>query len=78
VLTSLDTCALSTFADRVAALPARFDNIASAAVKLCEPKSQLIRVPRRTLKTVEEIDAWADELKQQLKFALANGPIVIQ
>jgi hypothetical protein len=78
VLTSLDICALSTFADRVAALPARFDNIASAAVKLCEPKSQLIRVPRRTLKTVEEIDAWADELKQQLKFALANGPIVIQ
>jgi hypothetical protein len=35
-------------------------------------------VPRRTLKTDEEIDAWVDDVKQQLKAALQNGPIVIR
>jgi hypothetical protein len=78
VLTTLDNCALSMFADRVAAMPARFDNVASGAAELCEPQAQFIQVPRRTLKTDEEIDAWVDDVKQQLKAALQNGPIVIR
>jgi hypothetical protein len=78
VLITLDNCALSMFADRVAAMPARFDNIASGAAELCEPQAQFIQVPRRTLKTDEEIDAWVIEVKQQLKAALQNGPIVIK
>ena len=57
VLTTLDNCALSMFGDRVAAMPARFDNVASGAAELCEPQAQFIQVPRRTLKTDEEIDA---------------------
>ena len=78
VLTTLDNCTLSMFADRVAAMPVRFDNVASAAAELCEPKAQFIQVPRRTLKTNEEIDAWVDDVKQQLKAALQNGPIMIR
>ena len=66
------------FADRVAAMPARFDNVASGAAELCEPQAQFIQVPRRTLKTDEEIEAWVDDVKQQLKAALQNGPIVIR
>jgi hypothetical protein len=77
VLTTLEKCPLSMFAERVAAMPARFDNVVSAAAKLCEPQAQLIQVPRRTLKTEEEIDAWVDDVKQQLKAALQNGPIVL-
>jgi len=78
VLTTLDNCALSMFGDRVAAMPARFDNVASGAAELCEPQAQFIQVPRRTLKTDEEVDAWVDDVKQQLKAALQNGPIVIR
>lgn len=78
VLTTLDNCALSMFADRVAAMPARFDNVASGAAELCEPQAQFIQVPRRTLKTDEEIDAWVDDVKQQLKAALQAGPVVIR
>lgn len=43
-----------------------------------EPKAQFIRTPRRTLKTEAEITAWLDEVEQQLKTALAEGPIVLQ
>jgi hypothetical protein len=78
VLNTLDQCSLSMFADRVAAMPARFDNVARGAAELCEPQAQFIQVPRRTLKTDEEIDSWVDDVKQQLKAALQNGPIVIR
>lgn len=64
--------------DRVAAMPARFDNIASSAAELCEPQAQFIQLPRRTLKTDEEIDAWIDVVQPQLKAAPQHGPVVIR
>lgn len=78
VLNTLDQCALAMFADRVAALPSRFDNVAVAAAELCEPEIQFIHVPRRTLKSDADIDAWAEEVKQQLKAALPDGPISVR
>ncbi len=77
VLSTLDNCALSMFADRVAAMPARFDNVSTTAAKMCEPEAILVQVPRRTLKTEDEIDAWGEEMKAQLKAALKQGPVVI-
>jgi hypothetical protein len=62
----------------VAALPSRFDNVAVAAAELCEPEIQFVSVPRRTLKTEADIDAWAEEVKDQLKTALEKGPISVQ
>ncbi|MCH5276204.1 MAG: BREX system P-loop protein BrxC [Desulfovibrionaceae bacterium] len=78
VLNTLDCCGLPLFEACVAAMPARFDEVARQAAELCEPQSQVIQVPRRTLKTDEEIDAWITEVNQQLKSALPNGPIVIR
>ena len=78
VLETLVRCSLSMFADRVAALPGRFGNVAIGAAKLCEPKIQLVHVPRRTLKTTEDIDTWAEEVKAKLKANLAKGPVVIK
>jgi hypothetical protein len=78
VLATLDTVSLAMFADRVAAMSARFDNVAAGAAEILEPEAQFIQVPRRTLKTVEEIDAWVEEVKVQLKTALEKGPIVIR
>ena len=77
VLITLDRCNLSMFADRVAAMPARFDNVAREAAELCEPQTQFIQLPRRMLKTDEDISAWLEEVEQQLKTALENGPIMI-
>lgn len=78
VLTTLDSCSLPMFADRVAAMPGRFDGVARAAAELLEPEAQFIQVPRRMLKTDAEIDAWIEDVKQQLKTALQQGPIVIR
>jgi len=77
VLATLDNCSLAMFADRVAAMPARFDNIAAGAAEMCEPEAQFIQVPRRTLKTTEDIEEWVEEVKEKFKEALPLGPIVI-
>ena len=78
VLNTLNYCTLDMFNDKVAAMQGRFDNVQKAAAELCEPEVQFISIPRRTLKTPEEIDAWADETKQLLKAALNKGPVVIK
>jgi hypothetical protein len=77
VLATLDKCALSMFSDRVAAMPSRFANVAAAAAELCEPEVQFLSVPRRTLKTEADIEVWLVEVKEKLKKALPQGPIVI-
>jgi hypothetical protein len=78
VLQTLEQVNLSTFSDRVAAMPSRFGKVAANAAKLLEPATQFIQVPRSTLKTEDEIDVWVEDVKQQLKDALQQGPIVIQ
>ena len=78
VLATLDRVSLSMFADRVAAMPARFNNVAASAAELLEPEAQFIHVPRRTLKTEEDIDTWLEDVRGQLKIALDKGPVVIQ
>jgi hypothetical protein len=78
VLATLDTCSRSMFADRVAAMPARFDNAAAEAAERCEPQVQFIQIPRRTLKTAAEIDVWIEEVRRQLYAAVQAGPVVIK
>jgi len=78
VLQTLSSINLPMFADRVAALPARFDNVATGAAELLEPEAQFIQVPRRTLKTMAEIDTWLADVKKAFTAALSKGPIVIR
>lgn len=78
ILSTLNKVGLSSLRDRVIALPGRFEQIVVQAAELLEPKAQFVQVPRRTLKTEEDIDAWVEEVKGQLKAALDKGPIVIR
>ena len=77
IIKTLQTISLSSFADRVAAMPSRFDAIATKAAELLEPEVKTISLSKRTLKSPEDIDAWIKEIEQQLKSALNNGPIRI-
>lgn len=78
VLATLRRLPISQFADQIAALPGRFSTVLEQAAELCEPEAQFVSIPRRTLKTAEEIDAWVDEVRAQLKGALEKGPIVLR
>ncbi|GMT40119.1 MAG: hypothetical protein IEMM0001_0854 [bacterium] len=78
ILETLEGLPLAMFSDRVAAMPGRFEQVMMAAAELMEPEAQFVRIPRRTLKTEEEIEAWMQEVKEQLKAALGKGPVVIR
>ena len=59
-------------------MPSRFDKVSAGAVEFCEPQAQFIQVPRCTLKTEEDVDLWVKNIEEQLKQALAIGPVVIK
>ena len=78
ILQTLMGITVSALADRVAALPSRFDQALQDAAKLKEPTAKLVSLPSATLKTDEEIDAWIDQAREQLKEALKNGPVIVK
>ena len=59
-------------------MPVRFACAREMAAKELEPKSQTVNIPRRTLKTKEEIDSWVKEVTDQLNDAFTKGPVVIR
>ncbi len=59
-------------------MPSRFDAVLVGAAELMEPEVQFVRIPRRMLKTEQDIEQWLKEISEKLKASLATGPIVIQ
>lgn len=78
VLATLDALPLNVVADRIAAMPGRFDQVILEAATLLEPLAQRVKIPRWTLATETEIEEWITEVRKQLKEAVAKGPVVIQ
>ena len=80
VLTSLRSLSLTTWADRTAALPTRFDAILREAAELVLPDPVFIKVRGTTVTTADELKTWLEALKQQVQGALDNAdgaPVVI-
>jgi hypothetical protein len=45
------------------------------AVKLLQPKIQRINLPRTTFENEADVDAWLDQVKQQILGKLKEGPV---
>ncbi len=78
VLATLSKYPLPALSDRVAAMPSRFSNVLEGAARLLEPEVQFLHVKPALLKTDADVDAWAEDVKKELKAALKNGPIGIR
>jgi len=78
LISTLDQYPLSTWRDRIDALGGRFDRIRELAAKSLEPETQTVDIPRRTLKSADDVDAWIEDVRDQLKKAVAKGPVVIR
>jgi len=78
ILRTLNAHSLNGLADRIAALPGRFDQVLQAAAELLEPEIRFVAVPRRTLKTGEDVDDWVAEVRGKLMAALAEGPVAVK
>ncbi|MDE5461349.1 BREX system P-loop protein BrxC [Bradyrhizobium sp. CSS354] len=76
IVESLSTCGIGQWRDSAMALPARVDAALQDAAVEIEPKTQSITIPRRTLRSVAELDAWLAELRIAIAPSLAHGPVL--
>ena len=77
IVSTLARITLSALGDRVAAMPSRFDAVLVGAAELMEPDAQFVKLPNRTIKTEQDVDAWLNDAKSEIQKALKNGPVII-
>jgi len=78
LIKELDERSIKSWNERTDALSGRFARARELAAKELEPKTQIIDIPRQTIKTDEDIEKWLQEMKKRLKAALKRGPIIIR
>lgn len=70
---------LDFWPSRMHALPSRFQDAHAHAVKLREPKSISVTLPRRTLKGKPDVEHYLSELRAQLEAALeAHNTVILR
>ena len=74
---TLDGCDLDHWVSRLQALPSRFEAARHAAVQWLKPNVVHVALPRRTLNTVDELDAWLAEVDALLRARLQTGPVAL-
>jgi hypothetical protein len=77
LLTCLDGLPLAQWAMRRDALPQRVQNALMEAALRGEPKAVAVALPRATLKTPEELDAWLSLVRQEVLKQLPQGPVIV-
>lgn len=78
LLSALVQHPLEGWRDRIDALPGRFNRAQELAAKSLEPETQTVDLPRRTLQSAEDVDAWVKDVQEQLKDAVAKGPVLLR
>jgi hypothetical protein len=69
---------ISSWNDKIDALRKRFSKAREMAAKELEPKTQTITLPKRTLKSKEDVEDWIKEVSGLLSESLAKGPIILR
>ncbi len=78
LMAALEKHPLIVWRDRIDALPNRFDRARELAARSLEPKTQTVDIPRRTLKSIEDVNVWVENVHKDLREAVAKGPVVIR
>jgi hypothetical protein len=78
IIATMSKISIASLRDRVIAMPSRFQQVQQDAAKLMEPQVTFVSLPRRTLKSAEDVQQWISEVQQQLIEKLKSGPVGIQ
>jgi hypothetical protein len=77
LLAELTARPLTSWPERIDALPTRFTEALSRAAHLLEPTVRLVKVTSPALRTEPEVRAWLDSTEKRLLEELKQGPIII-
>lgn len=78
VLGTLRRLPLSQFADQIAALPGRFNTVLEQAAELCEPELRFVDLPKRSLKTEDDLRDYLTEVEAAIRKAMDKGPVMVR
>ncbi|MEX2595758.1 MAG: BREX system P-loop protein BrxC [Salibacteraceae bacterium] len=68
---------LDSWRTKISALDGQFQDAMEEAVKLAQPKAAVYTLPKRTLESESDIDAYTDSIKQELKQLIKESGSVI-
>ena len=74
---SLKAKGLDVWEAELDALPARFGQAERMAAKLLEPTSVSYPIPRRLLRTSEDVEKYVDEVRKELLAKVAETPVQV-
>jgi len=77
LLNQLQKTSLSAWETRIAALPGQFQSALEDAVRLTEPKAKDYKLPKRTIKSKEDLEEYLSELRIDLEELLKSGESII-
>jgi hypothetical protein len=77
ILQTLEARPLAEWQTLCDALPQRFAKALTAASKLLEPKAVWVQLPKATLKTEQEVEAWLDAARKAIVNQLKDGPVIV-
>lgn len=74
---SLQEISLQTWKTKLDALPQQFSNVALAAARMLEPRTQRVKLSSPILRTEDDIKKWIAEAERELLSKLKDGPVVV-
>ena len=77
LLAALDETKPRDWEDRVDLLPPRVTKAREQAAKLLEPAAIRVTPPSATIRTLDDLDTYLDDLRAKVEAQLANGPVVL-
>lgn len=78
ILRALGTTSLDAWRDRTAALPGRFAAVRAQAIQLLTPSAVTVILPKSTLTTEADVDAYLDDARERIMAHIRAGkPVVL-
>lgn len=77
LLAALDQRSLAQWATETDAVPGRARRAREHAIATVQPKARAARLPRATITTPAELQAWLEQARAELERQLREGPLVV-
>jgi len=77
ILGLLENTTFPALQDRLVAIPTRMGALVKDVAKKMSPETQFVELGKRTLDTEADVDQWIQDMSNELKTKIKNGPIII-
>ncbi len=77
LLNHLNKLSLDTWQTKIAALSGQFQSALDEAIKLSAPKAEVYNLPKKTLNSEADIDAYVEEVKTEMKEIIRKAGSII-